>query len=205
MRWKFQADAQVHCAPCVADGLVIIAGCDGKVRSIDLQTAEQAAAASIGANFAASPAWQDGTVYSGSLNGDYLAVDSRAGTVAWNLKDMDIGPCYAGAAVDGNAVVFASRASKIFRVDAEGGQVQWTFRTGGKVDSSPVIVQPPGGGPATVIAGCSDGKIYGINLDDGSAVWEFAAGGEVTASPAIAGGRLVIGTADGIIYCLASE
>jgi outer membrane protein assembly factor BamB len=35
----------------------------------------------------------------------------------------------------------------------------------------------------------------------GDKVWEFDTGAPLTGSPAIAGGRVVIGSGDGVIYC----
>ena len=38
-------------------------------------------------------------------------------------------------------------------------------------------------------------------MKDGSVLWEFETGSGFSGSPAIAGGRLVIGTEDGVVYC----
>jgi outer membrane protein assembly factor BamB len=49
--------------------------------------------------------------------------------------------------------------------------------------------------------GSSDGRFYVIDAATGKGLWEFEAGGAITASPAIADGKVVIGTTDGILYC----
>jgi len=36
-------------------------------------------------------------------------------------------------------------------------------------------------------------------------VWQFEAGGSVSASPAVAGGRMVIGTDNGDLYCFGEK
>ena len=33
--WKFETDAELHASPCIADGAVIIGGCDAQLRVID--------------------------------------------------------------------------------------------------------------------------------------------------------------------------
>jgi len=53
-----------------------------------------------------------------------------------------------------------------------------------------------------VFAASNDGKLYVLDLKDGSRKGVFEAGAPLSASPAIAGGRLVIGTQDGRIFCL---
>jgi outer membrane protein assembly factor BamB len=42
-------------------------------------------------------------------------------------------------------------------------------------------------------------------LKTGKSVWSFEAGAPVDASPAVAAGRLVIGTADGTLYCFGAR
>jgi outer membrane protein assembly factor BamB len=53
--------------------------------------------------------------------------------------------------------------------------------------------------------GSFDGNLYALNLADGKELWKFTAGGDIAASPAIAGNRLLIGTRDGVLYCLRSK
>jgi outer membrane protein assembly factor BamB len=43
--------------------------------------------------------------------------------------------------------------------------------------------------------------LYVLDLETGEKYWEFNAGAPLTASPAIASGRLVIGSQDGILFC----
>ena len=40
-----------------------------------------------------------------------------------------------------------------------------------------------------------------LDLAAGAKIWEFNAGAPLSASPAIAGGRIVIGSQDGKVYC----
>jgi outer membrane protein assembly factor BamB len=50
--------------------------------------------------------------------------------------------------------------------------------------------------------GSHDGNLYALNLADGKELWKFTAGGDIVASPAISGNRLIIGSRDGVLYCL---
>jgi outer membrane protein assembly factor BamB len=52
-----------------------------------------------------------------------------------------------------------------------------------------------------LFVGSSDHRLYALDTATGQKRWEFDTGADVTASPAVAGGRLVIGTGDGVIYC----
>ena len=43
--------------------------------------------------------------------------------------------------------------------------------------------------------------MYALEAQTGKVVWEFDTGEPIAASPGIAGGRVVIGTQDGRVYC----
>jgi outer membrane protein assembly factor BamB len=48
------------------------------------------------------------------------------------------------------------------------------------------------------------GKIVAVEAATGAKAWEFDAGGRFDAGPAVAGGRLVIASDDGTVWCFAS-
>jgi len=56
-----------------------------------------------------------------------------------------------------------------------------------------------------VFIGTNEGTLYALSLDDGKVLWSFAAGASFSASPAVAQGRLVIGSADGALYCFGKK
>ena len=79
------------------------------------------------------------------------------------------------------------------------GKQLWTFNTKQRVDSSPIIVGQ------RAFVGSSDGRLYGLNLQTGKKEWEYEAGGGFAASPAVASGKLVIATDDGVVYCFGKQ
>jgi len=195
VRWKYEIPAPVHCTPCVVDSWAVIAGCDGKIHVIDLETGNRRHAADIQTNFAAGPAYSNGQVYVGSMNGDYIAMNITDGSF-WRFEINNAGPSYAGAAVTANSVVFATRGRQVLCFDLPTKKLRWEFATRARVDSSPAIA-----GNA-VIVGSGEGNLYALNYADGALLWQFAAGAEITASPAITQhGMLVIAAKDGAVYC----
>lgn len=194
--WAYESEAQVHCPPTEAGGLVMIAGCDGYLRIIDLATGREKRSALLGGNFAGAPAYADGAVYVGSMDGRYWGVRLSDAKILWaREEDSRTSAIYASAAVMGDAAVFASRSDDVFCVDLASGRTKWTFATRSDVNSSPVINH------GHVIFGSSDGNIYRVRLSDGQKVWSFNAGAPISASPAIGQRRLVIGAEDGAVYC----
>ena len=75
----------------------------------------------------------------------------------------------------------------------------WSFTAKRMVDSSPVIVG------RRVFVGASDGRLYSLDLSSGAEIWRYEAGGGFTGSPAVAAGRLVIASDDGVVYCFGEK
>jgi outer membrane protein assembly factor BamB len=173
----------------------MIAGCDGYVRSIDLKTGRVRAKAHLDTNFSVAPAYRSGTVFVGALDGEYLAMRVSDGKVLWTHKEQTTDGIYANPAVQGGAVIFASRSSNVFRVDANTGAVRWKFRARSEVESSPVI------SGSVLFVGSDGGDLYALDLANGTKLWQFKAGAEIKTSPAIAHDRMIIGTGDGAVYC----
>jgi len=75
-------------------------------------------------------------------------------------------------------------------------QVKWTFPTGDRIVSSPVL---HGG---TLFFGSDDGHLYAVDVATGRERWRFRTGGPVAATPAVDGGRVFVGSYDGKFYAL---
>src|SRR6266487_2741148 len=73
---------------------------------------------------------------------------------------------------------------------------QWSFTTGGSVDSSPAVV----GG--VVYVGSFDHNVYAIDAATGAERWSFPTGDIVDSSPAVANGVVYVGSFDGRIYAI---
>jgi outer membrane protein assembly factor BamB/formylglycine-generating enzyme required for sulfatase activity len=72
----------------------------------------------------------------------------------------------------------------------------WSFRTGGPVRSSPVVVD------GTVYVGSHDGHVYAIDAATGRQKWSHAAGGIVSGSALVAGGVVYIASETGRFFAL---
>jgi outer membrane protein assembly factor BamB len=94
----------------------------------------------------------------------------------------------------------------MFRGDAAHGGVfettpptlakAWSYRTGAKVLSSPVVSE------GIVFVGSSDHKLYALEASTGTLKWTFSAQGAIASSPAVAGGRVFFSCLDGLIRAL---
>jgi len=74
--------------------------------------------------------------------------------------------------------------------------VQWKFKTGGKVFSSPTVVDN------MVYVGSSDHHLYALATTNGTVRWKTQTGGAVNSSPAVASGVVFFTSLDGNLYAL---
>jgi outer membrane protein assembly factor BamB len=72
----------------------------------------------------------------------------------------------------------------------------WTFRTGAKVLSSPVVAE------GTLYVGSADHHLYALDAKTGALKWRFQAAGAIASSPAVAEGRVIFSSLDGLIHGL---
>ena len=95
-------------------------------------------------------------------------------------------------------------AHRIRCLNASNGQAVWSFTAGGRVDSSPTVVD------GMVLFGCRDGSVYCLRATDGALVWRFRAAparqvmsyGQVESVWPIHGSVLV---QDGVVYFAAGR
>jgi outer membrane protein assembly factor BamB len=165
-----------------------------------------------------SPAVVDGTVYIGSFDGTFYAIDEHAGTVKWKFDTE--GAITSSAAVANGVAYFGSYDGNFYAVDTATGKQRWKFATGGErrfaakhihgIDpagetmpdfwdfylSSPVVAD------GHVSFGSGDGNIYSLDAASGALVWKFATGDVVHSSPAIANGTVFVGSFDKFFYAI---
>ncbi len=81
-------------------------------------------------------------------------------------------------------------------VDGLEVRLNWKFKTGGYVDSSPAIQD------GKVYFGSWDHNFYCIDENTGELVWKFETGDCVDSSPEVSDGKVYFGSWDRNIYCL---
>ena len=114
--------------------------------------------------------------------------------VVWEYEDHgDIG---AGISTDGKSMFTGNTVGEVYALDLKSGQKKWSFKTGGKVYSTPAYHN------GVVIVGSSDHYIYGLNAKTGELIWKAEANKAVLGSPAVAKGKAYIGASDGIFRAI---
>lgn len=74
------------------------------------------------------------------------------------------------------------------------GNLNWKFKTGGPVFSSPAVVN------GIAYVGSEDSNLYAVSLDSGALIWKFKTGGAVSSSAAVYDQTVYFTSYDGFCY-----
>jgi outer membrane protein assembly factor BamB len=196
-QWQFKVPGgPVLASPAVVGERTFVSGCDSMLHVIDTSNGKELSSVELEGQTGATPAVVGDQLYVGTMGNQMLAVNWKKGQVLWRFEaDQNSRPFLASAAVTDRLVIAASQDKQIHALDRQTGKEVWHFTTGGKVDSSPVVVGQ------RVFVGSQDGNLYVLDLNKGTELKKFNLGAPITASAAVAENCLVIGTQDGVLYC----
>jgi eukaryotic-like serine/threonine-protein kinase len=203
--WKpFQTENFINCSTAIEADNTFIAGCDTKVRVINIVSGKEVSEVPLGegAYLIASPAVLGDVLYVGTHDGRVVAVDWRKQKIIWTFTDPNHALEYrSSAAVTDKFVILGGYDKDLHCLDRKTGNQVWSFKTRARIESSPVVVGE------RVFFGSGDGNAYAVTLNGGKEVWKHRCGHSITASPAVGERCLVIGTdvSGGTVYCFGSK
>jgi outer membrane protein assembly factor BamB len=164
----------------------------------------------LGGEAFASPVVADGIAYIGTTGGVFEAIDTKDGKIAWTFAPGS--PIFGAAAVDGDAVYFASDSGTLYKLDRANGKERWHASIGG--GAVPRVMPHPTTGDydwqaarplvadGVVYIGAADGGFVAVDAATGARKWRFASRDKIRAGAAIDGERVVFGSADHFVYAL---
>lgn len=95
-------------------------------------------------------------------------------------------------------VFVGSNDENVYCLNADTGELIWSFKTWGIVHSSPAVSD------AKVYIGSWDDRIYCLDADTGELIWKYDTGDSVDYSPAVSGDKVFVGSRTKI-YCLNAD
>ena len=171
-----------------------------------------------GGQVLSSPAISGDTLYVGSSDHNFYALDLAAGTLKWKFKTGS--RITSSPAIAGGLVYFGSFDGNLYALDAGSGQLKWKFKTEGErrfaakhlhgaqpetetmPDPFDFYLSSPVLSNGMVYVGSGDTYIYALDAASGTLRWKFKTGDVVHASPAIANHTLFVGSWDSYFYAL---
>lgn len=148
---------------------------------------------------------ENGTLFIGTQDGDFRALDTATGEMLWSFRlrlrgeDEDGRAIYGAPAISEDAVYFAGYDGMLYALTLDGEEIWDT--TVGQSDTNEIV-----GGPAVadgmVLIGSSDGKMYAYDVESGSLEWTFSADNGIWTTATVADGIAYFGSLDHNIYAV---
>ena len=211
--WKHAIADQIRCSPTVArtsaGDRVLLAGCDGKLHVLDAATGDEQAAVPIDGPTGTTPAVLGDRAFFGTEGGVFFGIDVAAGKEVWRAAATASGQSYrSSAAIADELAIVGFRGKAVEAFATADGSRAWRRPMRGRVEASPAVVVAtgPNGESARSVAIVADaaGRIAALVAASGEPAWEFDAGSGFGAGAAVAEGRVVLASDDGILWCFRS-
>ena len=145
----------------------------------------------------------NGTVFFGSSDGNFYAVDLHSADEKWKFKAD--GAITSSAAVLGNKIFFSSRNGYLYALDLNSGNEIWKFNFGNDIPYAwgfDYYISSPAVDNNNIYIGSGNGKFYSIDTNNGEVNWEFNCGSRVRSTAAISDKFILFGDMDGKFYAL---
>lgn len=198
--WSYQTDDYINGTPAVMDDgrLVAFGGCDKVIHVLNLADGTLVNEVVTDAQIINSVATAGSTIYSANHANQLVATEAHAPALTWIYKSTDF-PFTTTPAVDATHVYLGSRDKSLHAVVRSSGEAAWTFKTGGRVESSPLAFNN------AIVFASNDGRLYAANPADGAELWRLDLGEDLTAAPIFAQGRLIIGGGRGTLFVISRQ
>jgi outer membrane protein assembly factor BamB len=194
--WKHATEQPINGTPAVVDGKwVVFGGCDHYLYTLDLKTGKPLKKVEGEAPIVSTVGTQGSFVAWGDHSNSVMGADLQTGQLNWTYTDRQF-PFMAAPAVDQEKVYIGGRDKKIHAISRKTGKGVWKFKTGGRVESSPILFTNG------LVSGSSDGRLYALDLDDGSEIWQVDLGESLVAAASYAKGTILVGSEDGTMFAL---
>lgn len=138
------------------------------------------------------------TIYFGSSNNHFYALNAEAGTLLWKFSST-ASFAYSSPTFENNTVYVGGIDNYVYAFNATTGQIKWRTGLGTTgIESNAVVVN------GTVYVGCNDDYLAAIDAATGIVKWRFYTGSNISASPTVGHGTVYFGSSDNNLYALDS-
>ncbi len=197
--WKYKGDELIELPPIIVDGRLYFIDNAGHYVALDAETGKVIWKNRLSRLNASSPTYQDGVLYSVSLEpGQALAIRARDGKVLWR-KDLGV-RAESAPLVKGDRMYFGDEGGTLHALDTKDGSEDWQVGLAGSIKGAPAL---DGG---TLYVGDYGGKMNAVRASDGAIRWQtqdLGTGfghGRFYSTAAVAFGRVYAGNADDKVY-----
>jgi outer membrane protein assembly factor BamB len=207
--WGHESGDRYTASPVIVDRDAILAGGDGSVRAVALESGRESWRVSLHTRIRSSPAVSGDLVFLGGADGKVYALDLATGATRWTYETVgatltsgefgyDRRTIMSSPAVSNGHVYIGARDGFLYALRADSGTLAWKFdHQVSWVISSPAVQD------SMVYAGTSDGLfVQAVDARTGRERWRRSTDIMVWSSPVISGDLLVYGDSRGRVVAV---
>lgn len=157
----------------------------------------------------ATAAIQDGLVYVGSEDSQFVCLDLKDGGKRWQFKSE--GPISGSAAVIGERVYFGCQHGFLYALDRRSGKELWRFETDDKIEGGvnalEVVDSATGKTQTRLFFGSYDNHLYAVDAETGKLIWKYETENYLVATPSVVAGEnpsVIVGGCDGLLHVVSA-
>jgi outer membrane protein assembly factor BamB len=201
--WAAQVDGPINAATAIVGDRAFATGCsDGVLHVIDAKNGKELGSLDLVGQTVTTAAVEGDRLHATMVSNQVVSADLKELKKVWTFEPAKRAqPFHSSPAIAQGLVIAGSRDKKVYAIDAKSGAEKWSFETKGHVDASPVVV----GG--RVYVGCisDDGNFYVLDLKTGMKIQELELESPVGGSVAVGPDCILVGTDQGVVYCLGKK
>lgn len=196
--WRVDLSGPIRSSPVLDRDTVFVGTSRGNLFALDRETGRRRWVFETLAAIDATPIVTSDLVYCATADGTIHAIDPGTGKERWEMAlpgestsslSLSYGRLFAGHA----------DASGLSAIDAETGELLWTYETEGSVVGCPAVDDE------RVYVGTTGEAVSGLSVDTGEPAWEVPADGPIAAGPTVADGKVYAPDEDGTLLALSDE
>ena len=198
--WETRGDAAIQMAVVGNEDRVIFNTLNGSIYVLDTNTGAFVYKRQVSGPLYNSPVIFGDVFIVATGSGEVISYLMENGVKLWNTTLGDGDQIRSSPKIKDGSVLISSYDSNVYSLNAENGELEWTFTgCGGQIHTTVTFYQ--GNDLDLVIFGSCDGNLYAIDRGSGALVWNFTAE-YIPSSPVIVDDLVYFGSFDGSITCL---
>ncbi|YCM46620.1 PQQ-binding-like beta-propeller repeat protein [Verrucomicrobiaceae bacterium 227] len=197
--WIHETPSPINGTPAIVDGkFIVFGGCDQFLYTLDLATGKALKQIEGEAPIVSTVGTEGSFVAWGNHANQVSGADINSDKPTWIYSDRAF-PFMSAPAVDTERVYVGGRDKKIHAISRDKGEKVWTYKTGSRVESSPLLFLDG------LLVGSSDGRLYALTLDEGKEIWTLDLGEALIANASFAHGMILIGSEGGTLFAISAK
>lgn len=199
--WTVELPDRIESSACCDPaGHHVFVGCyDGKLYCLESRNGAIEWHFPTGDMVKSSPCWAGSYVVFGSYDRHLYCLVASNGSLHWKRRISTSGSIFASPAWDGeDRILAATLDGTCACVSLSSGHLLWSSNLANPVFASPVWTNDK----LRCLMASVDGLVR-CTTSNGEVLWQFRASGNIFSTPAVTEDRLLFGSHDHLLYCLA--